>query len=87
MAAFGVPTFLLPAVIVLKWARASRCCSAGGCARPPARSASSACLVFHHDFADKAERSLFFKDLALAVGLLAMAAAADQKRRVEAIPG
>jgi len=37
--------------------------------------------VFHHDLGDKAERSLFFKDLALAGGLLAMAAAAEQRRR------
>src|SRR5438552_2939402 len=40
-------------------------------------------LVFHHDLGDKAERTLFFKDLALAGGLLAMAAAAAQKRRVD----
>jgi putative oxidoreductase len=46
-------------------------------------------LVFHHDFSDKAERSLFFKDLALAGGLLAMAAAAEQRRLDSAgpIPG
>lgn len=32
-------------------------------------------LIFHLNFADKAERTLFFKDLAIAGGLLVLAAA------------
>ena len=86
MAAFGVPTFLLPAVIVLE--------VGGGIAlmlgwrlRDAAGALSLFCLltalVFHHDLASKAERTLFFKDIALAGALLAMAAGAEQRRRAE----
>jgi putative oxidoreductase len=85
MAAFGVPAFLLPAVIALELG--------GGVAlllgwrlRDAAGALGIFCLltalVFHHDLADKAERTLFFKDIALAGALLAMAAGAEQRRRL-----
>jgi putative oxidoreductase len=84
MAAFGIPTFLLPAVVVLELG-AGVALLLGRRLREAAGALGFFCLltalVFHHDLGDKAERSLFFKDLALAGGLLAMAAAAEQKRR------
>ena len=84
MAAFGVPAFLLPAVVVLE-VGAGVALLLGWRLREAAGALGVFCLltalVFHHDFSDKAERSLFFKDLALAGGLLAMAAAAEQRRR------
>jgi putative oxidoreductase len=42
-------------------------------------------LVFHFDLADKAERTLFIKDLALAGGLMVIAAGAAQLRGVASI--
>jgi putative oxidoreductase len=91
MAAFGVPSLLLPAVIVLE-VGAGVAVLLGWRLREAAGALGVFCLltalVFHHDFGNKAERSLFFKDLALAGGLLAMAAA-EQRRRdsAGAIPG
>ena len=89
MAAFGVPAFLLPAVIVLE-VGAGVALLVGWRLREAAGALGVFCLltalVFHHDLGDKAERSLFFKDLALAGGLLAMAAAAEQKRRALMTP-
>jgi len=86
MAAFGMPAFLLPAVIVLE-VGAGAALLMGWRLREAAGALGIFCLltalVFHHDLGDKAERTLFFKDLALAGGLLAMAAAAAQKRRVD----
>ena len=83
MAAFGVPAFLLPAVVVLEIG-AGVALLMGWRLREAAGALGLFCLltalVFHHDLADKAERTLFFKDLALAGGLL-MAAAAEHKRR------
>lgn len=88
MAAFGVPTFLLPAVIVLEIG-AGIAVLIGWRLREAAGALAGFCLVaaviFHHDFANKAERTLFFKDLAIAGGLLAMAAAAEAGRR-RAVP-
>ena len=92
MAAFGIPAFLLPAVIVLE-VGAGVALLLGWRLREAAAALGVFCLltalVFHHDFGDKAERTLFFKDLALAGGLMAMAAAAEQRRRdrAGAIPG
>jgi putative oxidoreductase len=89
MAAFGIPAFLLPAVIALE-VGAGAALLVGWRLRDAAGSLSVFCLltalVFHHDLGDKAERSLFFKDLALAGGLLAMAAAAEQRRRADESP-
>jgi putative oxidoreductase len=86
MAAFGVPAFLLPAVIVLE-VGAGVALLLGWRLRDAAGALGMFCLltalVFHHDLADKAERTLFFKDVALAGALLAMAAAAEQRRRAE----
>jgi putative oxidoreductase len=89
MAAFGIPAFLLPAVIVLE-VGAGVALLLGWRLREAAAALGVFCLltalVFHHELGDKAERSLFFKDLALAGGLLAMAAAAEQKRRAAEPP-
>jgi putative oxidoreductase len=86
MAAFGVPAFLLPAVIVLE-VGGGIVLMLGWRLRDAAGVLSLFCLltalVFHHDLANKAERTLFFKDIALAGALLAMAAGAEQKRRAE----
>ncbi len=88
MAAFGIPAFLLPAVIALE-VGAGVALLVGWRLREAAGALGVFCLltalVFHHDLGDKAERSLFFKDLALAGGLLAMAAAAEQRRRAPMI--
>jgi len=77
MAAHHLPSLLLPAVIALE--------IAGGTAiwigwRLPWTALTMACfcilaaLIFHFDFADKAERTLFFKDMAIAGGLFVLAA-------------
>jgi putative oxidoreductase len=77
MTAHRIPSLLLPAVIALE--------IAGGMAlvlgwRPSwtALAMASFCVItaviFHFDFSDKAERTLFFKDLAIAGGLLILAA-------------
>jgi putative oxidoreductase len=89
MAAFGVPSFLLPAVIVLEIGGGLALLS-GWRVRDAAGALAAFCVitavVFHADFANKAERSLFFKDLAIAGGLLAMAAAAEAARRERSVP-
>ena len=76
MAAFRVPGFFLPLVIALEigaglalligW----RITWAAGAL---ALFCVIAAFVFHLDFANRAERTLFFKDLAIAGGLLALA--------------
>ena len=87
MAAFGVPGFLLPAVIALE--------IGGGLAlligwrlREAAGALALFCIVaaviFHHEFGKPAERTLFLKDLAIAGGLLAIAAGAEAARRARA---
>ncbi|MBL6652621.1 MAG: DoxX family protein [Reyranella sp.] len=89
MAAFGVPSFLLPAVIVLEIG-AGLALLVGWRVRDAAGALAGFCLiaavVFHADLANKAERTLFFKDLAIAGGLLAMAAAAEAARRERSVP-
>ena len=89
MAAFGVPSFLLPAVVLLEIG-AGLALLAGWRVRDAAGALAAFCLitavVFHADFANKAERTLFFKDLAIAGGLLAMAAAAEVARRERSVP-
>ena len=87
MAAFGVPGFLLPAVIALE--------IGGGLAlligwrlREAAGALALFCIVaaviFHHEFGKPAERTLFLKDPAIAGGLLAIAAGAEPARRARA---
>jgi putative oxidoreductase len=76
MAAFGLPEILLPAVILLEIG-AGLALLIGWRLREAAAALAGFCvltaLIFHHDLADKAERTLFFKDLAIAGGLLAIA--------------
>lgn len=85
MQAFSVPTPLFPAVVALELG--------GGLAlllgwrlREVAGALGIFCIlaafIFHHDLADQVERSIFFKDLAIAGGLLLLAAqTAIQKNR------
>jgi putative oxidoreductase len=86
MTQFGVPTFLLPAVIALELG-AGLILLIGWRVRDAGAALALFCvttaIVFHHQFAISAERTLFFKDLAIAGGLLAMAssAAAHTRRR------
>jgi putative oxidoreductase len=79
MRAFGVPTVLLFGVIALE-VGAGFSLLLGWRVRDAAGALGLFCiltaLIFHRDLADKVERSTFFKDLAIAGGLLAMAAQA-----------
>jgi putative oxidoreductase len=83
MQAFSVPTVLFPAVVALELG--------GGLAlllgwrlREVAAALGIFCVlaafIFHSDLADKAERSIFFKDLAIAGGLLVLVAQAAIKK-------
>jgi len=78
MTRFGVPALLLPAVIALELGGGLWLLS-GYRARFAALALGLFCVltatIFHHDFGDKAERTLFFKDLAIAGGLLVLSAA------------
>lgn len=85
MAAVGVPTVLLPVVAAFELA-AGLVLAIGWRTREAAALLGGFCMltavIFHHQLGDKAERSSFFKDLAIAGGLLAMAAnAASASRR------
>ena len=76
MAAHRVPGFLLPLVIALELGAGLALLI--GWRIPWAAGALGvfcviAAVVFHFDFADKAERTLFLKDLAIAGGLLTLA--------------
>jgi putative oxidoreductase len=77
MTQFGVPTFLLPAVIALELG-AGFAILIGWRIRDAAGALAIFCVmtaaIFHHQLWMNAERTLFFKDLALAGGLLVMAA-------------
>jgi putative oxidoreductase len=79
MTRFGVPTFLFPAVIALELG-GGLALLLGWRVRDAAGALAVFCVmtagIFHHEFGISAERSLFFKDLAIAGGLLAIAAAA-----------
>ncbi|MBV8192953.1 MAG: DoxX family protein [Alphaproteobacteria bacterium] len=83
MAAFGLPGFLLPAVILLEIG-AGLALLVGWRLGEAAAALAAFCiltaLIFHHDLGDKTERTLFFKDLAIAGGLLAIAATAAGRR-------
>jgi putative oxidoreductase len=79
MAAHHVPSVLLPAVIALELG-AGIALLLGWQLPFAAGVLALFCLAtafgFHLDFADKAERTLFFKDLAIAGALMVIAAAA-----------
>jgi putative oxidoreductase len=79
MTQFGVPKFLLPAVIALELG-AGLAILIGWRIRDAAGALAFFCLltaaIFHHQLWINAERTLFFKDLAIAGGLLVMAASA-----------
>jgi putative oxidoreductase len=79
MAQHRVPGFLLPAVYALEIG-AGLALLIGWQPRYSAGLLGVFCiataLVFHLNFADHAERSLFFKDLAIAGGLICIAATA-----------
>jgi putative oxidoreductase len=76
---FGVPTFLLPAVIALELG-AGLAIMIGWRVRDAAAALAVFCVmtatIFHHQLGISAERTAFFKDLAIAGGLFAMAASA-----------
>jgi putative oxidoreductase len=84
MTEFGVPTFLLPAVIALELG-GGLAILIGWRARDAAAALAVFCVltaaIFHHQLSINAERTLFFKDLALAGGLLVLAAAAAARAR------
>ena len=75
MAAHGVPGGLLPVVGAFE-ILAALALLTGFMLRPMTALAAIFCLltavVFHLDFADHVERTMFFKDLAIAGGLFAM---------------
>jgi putative oxidoreductase len=79
MAEHHIPEFLLPLVMLLEL----RCCWAGGCRSWPV---PLFCLAtafgFHLNLADKAERTLFIKDLAIAGALMVIAAHASVASKV-----
>ena len=88
MAAHHIPGMLLPLVIALELGAGVALLvgwqlpwSAGALALFCVATA----LVFHLDLADKAERTLFIKDLALAGALMVIAAGAAQIRGVASI--
>jgi putative oxidoreductase len=81
MAAHHIPTMLLPAVIALELGAGIAILL--GWQVPFAAAALAAfCLAtafgFHFDFGNKAERTLFFKDIAIAGALMVIAANAWQ---------
>jgi putative oxidoreductase len=87
MTQFGMPTFLLPAVIALE--------IGGGLAvligwrlREAAGALAIFCIltatIFHHQLGIKAEVTLFLKDLAIAGGLLLTAVSASGNARAKA---
>jgi 4,5:9,10-diseco-3-hydroxy-5,9,17-trioxoandrosta-1(10),2-diene-4-oate hydrolase len=90
MQAFGVPAILLPAVIALEIG-AGVTLLVGWRQRAAAGALGIFCLltavIFHHELGIKAERTHFFKDLAIAGGLLMTAANAEAVRRARASTG
>ena len=83
MQAFSVPTVLFPAVVALELG-VGLALLLGWRLREVAAALGIFCVlaafIFHSDLADKAERSIFFKDLAIAGGLLVLAAQAAIKK-------
>jgi putative oxidoreductase len=86
MAEFGVPGFLLWAVIALEIG-AGAALLLGWQLVWSASALALFCIltafIFHLNFAVPAERTLFFKDLAIAGGLISIAAAAWTGRRTK----
>ena len=86
MARFGVPTFLLPAVIALELG-AGLATLIGWRVRDAAGALAIFCVmtagIFHHQLWINAERTLFVKDLAIAGGLLVIAANAAARARTK----
>ena len=77
MTEFHVPSFLLPAVIALELVGGLMVWSGWRmtwAALALAFFCIATALIFHFDFGNKAERTLFIKDLAIAGGLFILAA-------------
>lgn len=91
MAQFGVPSFLLPAVIALELG-GGLAILVGWRVREAAGALAIFCvstaLIFHHQLSIKAETTLFLKDLAIAGGLFVLAASASARARTKGVaPG
>jgi putative oxidoreductase len=86
MTHFGVPTFLLPAVIALELG-AGLALLIGWRIRDAAGVLAIFCVmtaaIFHYPLWINTERTLFFKDLAIAGGLFVMAANAAARARTK----
>jgi putative oxidoreductase len=84
MTQFGVPTLLLPAVIALELG-AGLATLIGWRVRDAAGALAIFCVltaaIFHYQLWINAERTSFFKDLAIAGGLFVMAAASARAKR------
>lgn len=84
MTQFGVPTFLLPAVIALE-VGGGLAVLVGWRLREAAGALAIFCIltaaIFHHQLGIKAEVTLFLKDLAIAGGLLLTAVSASATAR------
>jgi putative oxidoreductase len=84
MMEFGVPTSLLPAVIALELG-CGLATLIGWRAREAAAALAVFCVltaaIFHRQLSISAERTLFFKDLTIAGGLLVVAASAAARSR------
>jgi len=88
MAAHHIPGVLLPLIILLELGAGAALLM--GWRLPFAAGAFAlfcvaTAFVFHLDLADKAERTLFVKDLAIAGALMVIAAGASQIRAVASI--
>jgi putative oxidoreductase len=84
MTQFGVPTYLLPAVIALELG-AGVAILIGWRIRDAAGALAIFCVmtaaIFHYQLSINSERTSFFKDLAIAGGLFVMAASASARKR------
>jgi putative oxidoreductase len=88
MTQFGVPTWLLPAVIALELS-GGLAILIGWRVREAAGALGIFCVltatIFHHQLGIKAEVTLFLKDLAIAGGLLVLAASAAARDRLRGL--
>lgn len=89
MTQFGVPGILLPAVIALELS-AGLAILIGWRIRDAAGALAFFCVmtatIFHYQLWVNAERTLFFKDLAIAGGLFLMAVNAGARSRIKGSP-